>query len=98
MDPLPTLDPVIHQPTRLRIMGALHRNRRLGHVALRDALELTDGNVATHIRRLESEGYVRSARVLSGLSFSVVYDITPEGADAFRRYLDALAAYVATLR
>lgn len=95
MDPL---DPVIHQPTRLRIMGALYRNRRLGHVALRDSLGLTDGNVATHVRKLEAEGYLRASRVLAGLSFSVVYDITPEGIAAFRRYLDALAILLDEMR
>lgn len=95
---LPDLDPVIHQPTRLRIMGLLYRNRRVGHVALRDALGLTDGNVATHVRRLDAEGYVRSARVLTGTSFSLVYDLTPRGADAFRAYLHALALTVERLR
>lgn len=97
MDP-GALDPVIHQPTRMRIMGALYRNRRLGHVALRDGLGLTDGNVATHVRKLEAARYVRASRVLSGLSFAVVYDITPEGAAAFKRYLDSLAALLDEMR
>jgi len=92
------LDIIIHQPTRMRIMGALYRNRRLGHVALRDALGLTDGNVATHVRRLESAGYLRASRVLAGLSFAVVYDITPAGAAAFQAYLDALARLLDQMR
>lgn len=75
-------------------MAALYKARRIGHVALRDRLSLTDGNVATHVRRLESEGYLRASRALSGVSFVVVYDITPAGADAFKRYLAALADLV----
>jgi DNA-binding MarR family transcriptional regulator len=94
----PDLDAVIHQPTRLRILAALYKARRLGHTRLRDELSLTDGNVATHTRRLEAAGYVRARRVLEGLSFAVVYEITPEGSTAFRAYVDALAAYLEGLR
>jgi len=91
------LNPVIHQPTRLKIMGALYRNRRLNYKTLRDGLGLTDGNLASHVARLEQEGYVASGRVLVNLSFEVVYRITPEGDAAFRDYLQALRGMLAEL-
>ncbi|MGQ0536924.1 MAG: transcriptional regulator [Methanobacteriota archaeon] len=84
------LDPVIHQPVRLRIMTALHKNREASFTGLRDGLGLTDGNLASHVARLEAAGYVVSGRVLAGLHFEVRYRITPEGSEAFRRYLEAL--------
>jgi DNA-binding MarR family transcriptional regulator len=84
------LDPVIHQPTRLKIMGALYKNRRLNYKSLRDGLQLTDGNLASHAQRLEQSGYVEARRVLVGVSFEVVYRITPHGSEAFRAYLEQL--------
>lgn len=89
MDPQ-SLDRAIHQPTRLAIMTALLRNRSLSYTALRNGLDLTDGNVATHTRRLEEVGYVTANRVLAGTSFQVRYALTDEGRKAFRTYLSAM--------
>ena len=88
------LDPVLHQPARLRIMVALYRNRQLGFPALRDELGLTPGNLGAHLGKLETSGYVESARVLSGASFEMRYRITARGSDAFRAYLAALRATI----
>lgn len=89
------LDPVIHQSTRLKILAALYRNRQASFTGLRNGLRLTDGNLASHAARLEAAGYIRSGRVLAGLSFEVRYRITPSGSDAFRRYLGALQRLIA---
>lgn len=84
------LDPVIHQPTRLRLMTVLHRNRQCSFTDLRDGCGLTPGNLASHMAKLEETGYVRSGRVLVDLTFEVQYKLTDEGAAAFRAYLGAL--------
>lgn len=79
---------LIHQPTRLRIMATLYRKRDLAYTTLRDALGLTDGNLATHARRLEEAGYLQSRRVLQGRDgFHLRYHITPAGSTAFREYV-----------
>lgn len=85
------LDPVIHQAARLRIMAALQRNREARFTALRDALGLTDGNLASHAAVLEKAGYVASRRALTPGGFELRYRITPEGAAA-------VLAYAAELR
>ncbi|MHB8604556.1 MAG: transcriptional regulator [Thermoplasmatota archaeon] len=87
-------DPVIHQPTRLRIMAALYRNRQAAFVTLRDGLALTDGNLATHVARLVDAGYVEARRRLVALHFEVVYSITPRGSEAFRAYAERLRAFL----
>lgn len=91
---LPALDPVIHQATRLRIMSLLFRNRTASFTWTRDTLGLTDGNLDAHAARLESAGYVRRGRALLPGGFQVRLRITPEGDVAFRRYLEALRAYL----
>lgn len=84
------LDPVIHQATRLRIMAALQRSREATFTGLRDALGLTDGNLASHAAKLEEAGYLASRRALSALGFELRYRITPEGDAAFRGYVEEL--------
>lgn len=85
-----SLDPVIHQHARLRILTALVRNRRASFTDLRDGLRLTPGNLQSHAARLEAAGYVEARRVLVGLGFEVQYRVTPAGVAAFQTYLRAL--------
>jgi len=92
---LPSLDPIIHQATRLRIMALLFRNRTAAFTWARDTLGLTDGNLDTHTKRLEDAGYIRRGRVLTTGGFQVRLRITPEGDAAFRAYLEALRVYLA---
>lgn len=92
-----TLDPVIHQPTRLHIMAALFRNRQMSFTDLRDGLGLTPGNLGSHVEKLEEAGYVKSGRVIVDLAFELHYRITDEGLEAFRAYLAELRALVGAL-
>ena len=57
------LDPVIHAPARLRIaatLAALPDGDTLSFTRLQDILDLTPGNLITHLRKLEDAGYVRA--------------------------------------
>ena len=91
---LPPLDPVIHQPTRLRILALLYRNRRAAFTWVRDALGLTDGNLGSHAAKLAEAAYIDQGRVLTTTGFQVWLRMTPKGDEAFRAYLDALKAYL----
>jgi DNA-binding MarR family transcriptional regulator len=84
------LDPVIHQPTRLRIMVLLFQNRQAAATWVRDALQLTDGNMGSHCERLAQRGYIEQARTLTPQGFQLRLRITPEGDAAFAAYLQAL--------
>ena len=55
------LNELIHQPARLRIMAALvalDPGAQMEFTYLRDLLELSDGNLGAHLRKLEEAGYV----------------------------------------
>ena len=86
---------MIHQATRLRIMAALFRNREASFTSLRDALDLTDGNLGSHADKLVEAGYVESRRALIALSFEVRYRITAKGSEAFRHYVTDLQSILA---
>lgn len=91
---LPDRLTVIHQPVRLRMMALLFRHRDVAFTRVRDELGLTDGNLATHVRRLEQAGFVEARRALVGRRFEVRHRITPAGSQAFRDYLAALRQFL----
>lgn len=75
---------------RLMLMGLLHRHRDVSARAARRTLGLTDGNLASHARRLEEAGWLHSRRALAPTGFEVRYRITPEGSAAFRAHVQDL--------
>ena len=88
------LDPVIHVPARLRIvatLAALPKGDRLSFTRLQDMLELTPGNLITHVRKLEDAGYVTSEKTGNGTASRTSIGLTGQGRAA-------LAAYTAALR
>lgn len=87
--PEPELDPLLHQPTRLRLMLVLYRNRQASAAWLKRTLGLTDGNLFGHARRLVEADYLLQGRVLSADGFAVVLRITPTGTTAIKKYLQA---------
>ena len=63
---MPALNETIHQPVRLRIMAALvtlEAGNEVDFTYLRNLLEVTDGNLGAHLRKLEEAGYVSVNKV-----------------------------------
>ena len=95
------LNPLIHQPTRLRIMAALvslDPSEKADFVFLRDLLELTDGNLSVHLQKLEEAEYVMIDKVFVERRPKTWIRATKEGRDAFATHVDALEAIVAQAR
>ncbi len=87
------LNPIVHQPTRLRIMAALvslPEGDRADFTLLRDLLELTDGNLSVHLRRLEEAGYVTVEKTFVGRRPKTWLQATAAGREAFAAHVDAL--------
>jgi DNA-binding MarR family transcriptional regulator len=88
------LDPVIHAAARLRIvatLAALPDGDSLVFTRLQDMLELTPGNLITHIRKLEDAGYLDSETTGNGRASRTSIALTRQGRAA-------LDTYTATLR
>jgi DNA-binding MarR family transcriptional regulator len=87
------LDPVIHAPVRLRItvtLAALREGDYVSFSRLQQLLDLTPGNLITHLRKLEEAGYVASVKpVGDGQARTAVY-LTHAGRAALERYTAAL--------
>jgi len=75
---------------RLGIMSVLMVNDRMDFINLRDLLDVTDGNLASHLRALEESKYIRSKKRFIDKKPNTVYFITSEGETAFKRHIKAL--------
>jgi DNA-binding MarR family transcriptional regulator len=84
------LDRVIHEKGRLAIMSLLAAAAELSFTELRDTLNMTDGNLTTHIRTLQEAGYVAVTKSYSRNRPLTTCALTREGRQAFARYVDLL--------
>ncbi|NOZ94676.1 MAG: transcriptional regulator [Acidobacteria bacterium] len=86
------LDPLVHAPIRLAVLSVLVVNEEAEFTFLRRLTGATDGNLATHLRRLEDAGYVEAEKRFVGRRPQTLYRMTARGRQAFERYLDELEA------
>ena len=90
---MPDLDPVIHQPARLRIMAslaALRETEAAEFTFLRELLGLTDGNLGAHVRKLEEEGYLRVEKTFVQRKPRTFIALSDKGRKAFKGHVTAL--------
>lgn len=93
------LDPVIHTVARLRItavLAALAPADSLSFTRLQSLLDLTAGNLTTHLRKLEDAGYVETVRLGSGRNGNTTVRLTGVGRRAFDDYSRSLRSLLAS--
>jgi DNA-binding MarR family transcriptional regulator len=88
------LDRVIHEKGRLAIMSALAATPELSFTELKNALEMTDGNLTTHIRILQEEGFISVAKSYQNNRSLTTCSLTKAGRKAFADYIDLLEKIV----
>jgi DNA-binding MarR family transcriptional regulator len=87
------LDPLIHVPTRLRIvatLAALPDGDALSFTRLQDMIGLTPGNLIIHLRKLEEAGYIASEKTRNGTAPKTTVTLTSQGRAALGTYTQAL--------
>jgi DNA-binding MarR family transcriptional regulator len=87
------LNETIHQPVRLRVMTALvslEPSEEVDFTYLRDLLEVTDGNLGTHLRKLEEAGYIAVTKTFVGRKPRTFISATSEGRRVFQAHVKAL--------
>ncbi len=97
-EPLLQLDRVIHEKGRLAIMSMLAASPELSFTELRETLEMTDGNLTTHIRTLQEAGYVSVAKSYRNNRRLTTVSMTAGGRKAFTGYLGLLEQIVKEAR
>jgi DNA-binding MarR family transcriptional regulator len=90
---MPELNEIIHQPVRLRIMAALvtiNPGDEVDFTYLRDLLEVTDGNLGAHLRKLEESGYIAVNKIFFERKPHTYVSATAEGRKVFQEHVAAL--------
>jgi DNA-binding MarR family transcriptional regulator len=88
------LDPVIHSQVRLAVVSILASATRAEFNFLKKATGTTDGNLSTHLARLEEAGYVEIEKSFQGKKPVTTCVLTEKGRAAFEEYLRALESYL----
>ena len=88
------IDEVIHGRVRLGIMAFLAGADSAEFSTLKARLQLTDGNLSVHLRKLEDAGYVEILKAFVGRKPQTQAKITKAGRAAFTRYLQAMSTLV----
>ncbi|WP_324676175.1 transcriptional regulator [Hymenobacter sp. GOD-10R] len=85
-----TLNKAFDHRVRLGVMAVLMANDTVSFNDLKDALDLTDGNLASHVAALEKAGYVTVSKQFVGKKPNTTYTASTEGKQAFQEHLNAL--------
>lgn len=75
---------------RLGIMSALAVNDGLDFTSLKEFLDVTDGNLATHLKKLEKEEFIEVEKSFIDNKPNTTYYMTNEGKKAFEEHLKVL--------
>jgi len=88
------LDRVIHEKGRLAIMSMLAASPELSFTEMRDTLNMTDGNLTTHIRTLQEAGYISVTKSFRDNRPLTTCALTAAGKKAFTNYINLLESII----
>ena len=89
-NPIGHLNKVFDSRIRMGVMSILLMNETINFNDLKQLLELTDGNLASHLVNLEENGYIKVHKGFIGRKTNTTYSITRAGEKAFSEHIAAL--------
>lgn len=78
-------------------MSSLMVNEELNFNHLKELIDVTDGNLASHLKTLEENHYIKVQKGFIGRKTNTVYSVTRAGEKAFKSHLEALEAMIRSL-
>ncbi|MEO6833072.1 MAG: transcriptional regulator [Chitinophagaceae bacterium] len=91
------LNKIFDSRIRIGIMSALAVEDNHSFNDLKALLDLTDGNLASHLKTLEDNNYIKVKKGFIGRKTNTLYSITKVGDKAFRAHLDALESIIKSI-
>ena len=88
------LDKAFENRVRLQIMSVLVANDRYDFNSLKELLNITDGNLASHLKALEKEEYIVFYKGYIGRKPNTNYEATVKGKKAFKDHLDTQEQFI----
>ena len=83
---LTTIDRLIHEPTRLMIITQLYVVESADFLFLQHQLQMTPGNLSSHLSKLEEAGYVEIVKEFIERKPHTALKLTKNGRIAFKEY------------
>lgn len=89
-NPIENLNKSFDNRIRLGIMSSLMVNDEISFNELKELLNITDGNLASHLKGLEESGFIRVQKGFIGRKTNTTYEASKAGEKAFKAHLAAL--------
>ena len=89
-NPINGLNKIFESRIRLGVMSILMVNEEINFNDLKQMLEVTDGNLATHLVNLEENGFIKVHKGFIGRKTNTTYSVTKNGEKAFTDHIEAL--------
>lgn len=89
-NPITGLNKIFDNRIRLGVMSVLMVNEEISFNDLKQLLEVTDGNLATHLVTLEENGFIKVHKGFIGRKTNTTYSITRAGEKSFADHVAAL--------
>ena len=89
-------DSLLHHPIRSRLVALLANSDEVSFKELKETLELTDGNLATHLKNLEKGEYIKIRKFFENRRPKTMYSLSSKGHQAFLDYLAVLEQFIKT--
>jgi DNA-binding MarR family transcriptional regulator len=96
-NPIDNLNKSFESRVRLGIMSALVVNDEISFNELKELLNITDGNLASHMKALEENGYIKVSKGFVGRKTNTTYRITKSGDNAFKAHIAALEKMIRSI-
>ncbi len=97
-NPIENLNKIFDSRVRLGIMSTLMVNDEINFNDLKQLIDVTDGNLASHIKSLEDSGYIKVNKGFIGRKTNTTYAVTKAGQKAFQQHLDALETMIKSVK
>lgn len=98
MNLIENLNKIFDSRIRLGIMSALVVNAELNFNELKELLDITDGNLASHLKTLEESAFIKVQKGFIGRKTNTTYNITKLGEKSFKIHLTALEKMIGTIK
>jgi DNA-binding MarR family transcriptional regulator len=93
-NPIEHLNKSFDSRVRLGIMSALMVNDEINFNELKELIQVTDGNLASHLKALEEAAFIKVFKGFIGRKTNTTYAVTKAGEKAFKLHLSALEAMI----
>lgn len=92
LSPLAEIDRLVHEPARLMLLANLYVVESADFVFLMNQVGLTWGNLSAHLTKLEEAHYIEMEKSFKGKRPNTQLRLTPQGREAFQRYVEKMKA------